>query len=412
ALEKALGAPNRPAKPYALFVGDLAKMKVMSSTRGGAMKDSVDDYHALPEEKKKEYSRRYLEMKIEYDKQYEAWKIRITEPSYRYFWSSHEELRDNYISRLMNISRFSWLLAHVHLNDNLILPRKGCDNYDKPHKIRPLIDKLRSSFRRTCKATKEQAVDESVYTGKLADTSEFGLGERVVIDLTTGLEGKNYHVYFDSFFSSENLMEKMKKNKLYGCGTVGKNRKGLPKFKAKKELRRGEEMTQINRKEKDVSDTQVTCPNVLVEYNKFKGCIDKAVKLISFYTIDRKSRNFSIGSQGFQFAWQSGTPSRSKGFEVSEHLPKRPQPQYMKFLNEKRKTLKAENPNWSRSEIFAACSKMWKEMSDEEKAKYPSPSKEELEEYKRKKEEYLMQLTPDELRSFDVVMMQKKAKEV
>ncbi|XP_065568677.1 transcription factor A, mitochondrial-like isoform X3 [Artemia franciscana] len=77
ALEKALGAPNRPAKPYALFVGDLAKMKVMSSTRGGAMKDSVDDYHALPEEKKKEYSRRYLEMKIEYDKQYEAWKIRI-----------------------------------------------------------------------------------------------------------------------------------------------------------------------------------------------------------------------------------------------------------------------------------------------------------------------------------------------
>ncbi|XP_065568683.1 transcription factor A, mitochondrial-like [Artemia franciscana] len=120
---------------------------------------------------------------------------------------------------------------------------------------------------------------------------------------------------------------------------------------------------------------------------------------------------FSIGSQGFQFAWQSGTPSRSKGFEVSEHLPKRPQPQYMKFLNEKRKTLKAENPNWSRSEIFAACCKMWKEMSDEEKAKYPSPSKEELEEYKRKKEEYLMQLTPDELRSFDVVMMQKKAKE-
>ncbi|XP_065568873.1 piggyBac transposable element-derived protein 4-like [Artemia franciscana] len=93
-----------------------------------------------------------------------------TEPSYRYFWSSHEELRDNYISRLMNISRFSWLLAHVHLNDNLILPRKGCDNYDKPHKIRPLIDKLRSSFRRTCKATKEQAVDESVvkFKGRIA----------------------------------------------------------------------------------------------------------------------------------------------------------------------------------------------------------------------------------------------------
>lgn len=69
-----------------------------------------------------------------------------TVPSYRDFWSSHDELRDNYISGLMNISRFSWLLAHVHLNDNLILPRKGSDNYDKLYKIRPLIEELRSSF--------------------------------------------------------------------------------------------------------------------------------------------------------------------------------------------------------------------------------------------------------------------------
>ena len=115
----------------------------------------------------------------------------------------------------------------------------------------------------------------------------------------------------------------MTKNKLYGCGTVRKNRKGLPKFKAKKELRRGdsnhavradgiccvcwkdkrctqllltfhkgEEMTHISRKEKYLSDTQVTCPNVVVEYNTFKGCIDKAVKLIYFYTIDRKSRKW------------------------------------------------------------------------------------------------------------------------
>jgi hypothetical protein len=33
ALEKALGAPKRPAKPYALFVGDLSQTKIMSSAR-------------------------------------------------------------------------------------------------------------------------------------------------------------------------------------------------------------------------------------------------------------------------------------------------------------------------------------------------------------------------------------------
>ncbi|KAK2718229.1 hypothetical protein QYM36_005521 [Artemia franciscana] len=55
-----------------------------------------------------------------------------------------------------------WRLAHRHLNDNLILPRKGSDNYGKLYKIRPLIDKLRSSFRRTCKHTKKQIIDESM----------------------------------------------------------------------------------------------------------------------------------------------------------------------------------------------------------------------------------------------------------
>ncbi|KAK2724591.1 hypothetical protein QYM36_001172 [Artemia franciscana] len=139
--------------------------------------------------------------------------------SYRDIWLSHDELRDNYISGLMNISRFSWLLTHAHLNDNLILSQKGSDNYDKLYEIRPVIDKLYLSFLRTCKPTKEQAVDKSmvnfkgpitfkqympmkpinvgykiwfranmhgfvcdflVLTGKLADTTEFGLGEGVV----------------------------------------------------------------------------------------------------------------------------------------------------------------------------------------------------------------------------------------
>ena len=64
----------------------------------------------------------------------------------------------------------------------------------------------------------------------------FRLGERIVIELATGLEGKNYHIYFDNFFSSVNLMEKMKNNKLCCCGTVYTNNKGVPKLKAKKSL--------------------------------------------------------------------------------------------------------------------------------------------------------------------------------
>ncbi|KAK2719662.1 hypothetical protein QYM36_005220 [Artemia franciscana] len=44
--------------------------------------------------------------------------------------------------------------------------------------------------------------DFQVYTGKLADTTKFGLGEQGVINLMTGLENKNYIVYFDNFFEA------------------------------------------------------------------------------------------------------------------------------------------------------------------------------------------------------------------
>ncbi|KAK2725505.1 hypothetical protein QYM36_000112, partial [Artemia franciscana] len=108
------------------------------------------------------------------------------------------------------------------------------------------------------------------------------------------------------------------------------------------------------------------------------------------------SKHFSIGSQGFQFAWQSGTPSRSKGFEVSEHLPKRPQPQYMKFLNEKRKTLKAENPNWSRSERRDYLIEEWKTLPKEQKEIYVKSYLQDLKEYRERQKSYEADLSDDE----------------
>jgi hypothetical protein len=110
------------------------------------------------------------------------------------------------------------------------------------------------------------------------------------------------------------MEKKIKNDKLYCCSVVCANRKGLPKLKVEKELRRGDsdyavssdgihfvcwkdkrciqllstilkgrEVIHIGRKEKDGSFTQVTCPNVVVEYNKFMGCVDKADMLKSLW---------------------------------------------------------------------------------------------------------------------------------
>ena len=60
------------------------------------------------------------------------------------------------------------------------------------------------------------------------EAREVGFGEHVVKTLTRGLEKKNHHVFFDNFFASVNLLEDLEKDGIYGCGTVRRDRKGLP----------------------------------------------------------------------------------------------------------------------------------------------------------------------------------------
>ena len=53
--------------------------------------------------------------------------------------------------------------------------------------------------------------------------------------MTKPYHGKSHHAYFDNFFLSPELMEDLLFDKqTYACGTVRRNRKGLPKFDGKK----------------------------------------------------------------------------------------------------------------------------------------------------------------------------------
>jgi hypothetical protein len=75
--------------------------------------------------------------------------------SYHGCWSTHEELRDPYISSLITLNRFSWILSHI-LNDNTLMLRKGQPNYDKLYKIRSLTDYLKKTFRENYAPTRDQ----------------------------------------------------------------------------------------------------------------------------------------------------------------------------------------------------------------------------------------------------------------
>ena len=45
-----------------------------------------------------------------------------------------------------------------------------------------------------------------IYTGKIANVAEKNLGERVIKDLSQTLKNKNYHIFFDNYFTSNDLM--------------------------------------------------------------------------------------------------------------------------------------------------------------------------------------------------------------
>ena len=70
--------------------------------------------------------------------------------------------------------------------------------------------------------------DFNVYVGRETTVAEEGLGERVVSQLCKEIEGYNYHVYCDNFFTSVSLFESLLEHHVYACGTVRRDRKGFP----------------------------------------------------------------------------------------------------------------------------------------------------------------------------------------
>lgn len=201
-------------------------------------------------------------------------------PAWKDYWSSSPDLGVKFVSDAMSRNTFQKILQNLHCNDNTSLPS---NNKDKLFKLRPIIDKLNTSFRNHYFGTRQLSVDESmvkfkgrstlkqynpmkpikrgykiwsmadqngymlafkIYQGKEEsinpEFSSLGLGERVVLELTKSVWNQYREIYFDNFFSSTKLLQQLKLQKTLACGTVRINRKGLPKkMMLDKEMKRG-----------------------------------------------------------------------------------------------------------------------------------------------------------------------------
>lgn len=161
--------------------------------------------------------------------------------------------------------------------------------------------------------------DFQVYTGKEGNVPEANLGGRVVLDLMDSVLNLGHHVYCDSFFSSPDLFLKLWNEGTVACGTVKPNRKGLPKDLDKIKLKnQGDHIIkqkanlvvsvwrdkrkltilstntnqsdqEVQRKQKDGTVKNVTCPMSVKLYNAYMNGVDHADQLRSTYNIARKS---------------------------------------------------------------------------------------------------------------------------
>ncbi|CAF1397289.1 unnamed protein product, partial [Rotaria sp. Silwood1] len=66
-----------------------------------------------------------------------------------------------------------------------------------------------------------------IYTGKSVER-QGPLGEHVVWSMTRGLSMKFHHIYFDNFFTSPFLVERLLEQGIYCTGTLRTNRRGIP----------------------------------------------------------------------------------------------------------------------------------------------------------------------------------------
>lgn len=284
-------------------------------------------------------------------------------PSWKHYWSTSEDLGVPYAANVMPRNRFEKILQNLHVNDNISIPRSG---KDKAHKIRPLISTLNDQFYKCSNGTRELSIDESMilfkgrsslkqynpmkpikrgyklwsiadqngyilgfelYQGKDEEMKKeyatFGLGERVVLSLSKPFWNQNRKLFFDNYFTSIPLLEKLLMENTQACGTIRATREYLPQnMEHEKKMKRGDydyrfssttigyftwkdnkvvhfasnyhgsEETAVRRKQKDGTYEEIKCPVIVTDYNSNMGGVDLADQLRSTYCVDRKSRKW------------------------------------------------------------------------------------------------------------------------
>lgn len=162
-----------------------------------------------------------------------------------------------------------------------------------------------------------------VYTGRGSDGAtltdaekKFSIPTQSVIRLTKGIEGSNRNVTADNWFSSIELIQRLKASGLTYLGTLKKNKREIPpEFQASKERVVGSVLYGFTRDytilsyvpkpkkavlvvssmhHKKETDDVTGKPAMIIDYNKNKGGVDEVDKKCSNYSCSRRTRRWPM----------------------------------------------------------------------------------------------------------------------
>ncbi|GFW12549.1 piggyBac transposable element-derived protein 2 [Trichonephila clavipes] len=201
--------------------------------------------------------------------------------------------------------------------DEHMIKVKGHNIMKKYIKNKP----IKWGFKMWCRADSSTGYlfEFDLYTGKKMNT-EVELGESVVLSLTEQLKGLGCEVYFNDFFNSPALQYKLMKQNIKACGTVRTNRKNVPKsLPLDENMQRGDIHVEgscgisfvkwmdtksvhmltnfispelsgtVKRRHAGTAEkVNVTCPEVIICYNKHRGGVDLMNQRKACYEVNRK----------------------------------------------------------------------------------------------------------------------------
>ena len=176
------------------------------------------------------------------------------------------------------------MLSCFHLNDNSMMVPPTSPNFDRLHKVRPLVEMVKDNCLKQYHPSRHNSIDEAmvgfkgrigfkqylpakptkrgykvwcradscngylcdfnIYTGKNSTSqslpNNLNQGGMVVQELSSQLAGKGYFLFFDNFFSSISLLEHLQQNSLFCCCTTRSDRRRFPPELKKLRLKLGE----------------------------------------------------------------------------------------------------------------------------------------------------------------------------